>query len=1127
VTDVQAQLGALTPDEKRMLAAQLLAKRLGNTKTVHPQSPGQQHWWYNQLMHPESLSLTVPIPMRIVSRVDVPALRRAFQAIVDRHAVFRTTYTMLAGEPMQEVRGRAEVHFEQVDASSWTQEQLRERVNAEHLRQFDLEKGPVLRVTLFTRSETEHVLFPLAHHIAFDGLSLGIFLEELRQLYEAQTAGRPNPLSPPKAQYTDFSTWHLEMLGGPDGERQRAYWQQQLSGELPQLALPTDRPRVPNQEFLPLRHEFPLDEALVARLREVARAHRTTLYTVLLATFFVQLRRYTGQDDIVIASPMGGRTRPEFDETIGDLANIVLMRARFSPGMTFGDLLLQLHPTVLGALENQDFPWTMVVSELRATSGSKRDRFFDVSFNINTLSRLGGFLLPLDPSCETATVAGLEVQRFDLDYVEEGTDIFLNLLETERTMVYRFRYNPDLFDHETIVRMQGHIETLLSAIVAAPEQEIDRLPLLTESECQQFLVEWNATDEVSPSDRRIQDLFAAQAAATPGAVALYTSDGPVTFGALNRQANRLAHHLLNLGVEPETRIGIFLPRTAEMVVGVLGVLKAGATYLPLDPSYPTERLAFMLRDSKAPIVLTVEALLGQVPDPAVRVVCLDGNPSVLADENAENPSAATTADSAAYVLYTSGSTGVPKGVLGLHRGALNRFAWMWRTYPFQPGEVCCLTTTLNFVDAVWELLGPLLKGVPIVLIPEEVVKDFGPLVETLATNHVSRFVLVPSLMDALLENEPHLAGRLPDLKLWTCSGEALSVDLVRRFRAAVPETRLINLYGSSEVAADVTCCDTTTLDLDTLTSIPIGRPIDNTQTYIFDEFGQPVPIGVTGELYIGGANLARGYLDRPDLTEERFVANPFSTEPGARLFRTGDRARYRADGAIEYVGRVDNQVKIRGSRVEPGEVEAVLAQHPTIRDVVVMADRDRQGESRLVAYVVSAEDSTLSPPELRAFLRGRLPEFMVPASFVTLDSLPLTPNGKVNRSALPSPEGPTIDDDFEPPKTPMERTIAELWQEALELQRVGRHDNFFDLGGHSLLAMKVNAKLQRRTGVRFNVGVFVTQNLGQVAAIYEAVQRRSQLEPPKVEQPRAGGGLAGQALHAVRRLIGPRSNGAR
>lgn len=1129
MSDIQSQLGAMTPDEKRVLASQLLARRLGNTKTVHPQSHVQQNWWYSHLMHPDSLALSVPFPMRIVSKVDVPALRRAFQGMIDRHSVLRTTYTMLAGEPMQEVHGQSDLQFEQVDASGWTDEQLRERVNAEHLRQFDLEKGPVLRVTLYSRSETDHVLFPLAHHIAFDGLSLGFFLEELRQLYEAETAGHPITLPPPRAQYTDFCTWHLETLSGPEGERQRAYWQEQLSGDLPQLALPTDRPRVPHQDFIPRRHEFSLDPALTVRLREVARNHRTTLYTVLLSAFFAQLHRYSGQDDIVVATPMGGRTRPEFENIIGTLANIVLMRAEFTPDLTFAGLLAQMHPKVLGAIENQDYPWAMVVSELRAKGGGKRDRFFDVSFNINTLSRLGGFLLHMDPSYETTTVAGLEIQRFDLDAAEEGTDIFLNLLETERTMVYRFRYNPDLFDHETIVRMQGHIESLLTAIAENPEQEINRLQLMAEPERERLLVEWNATDQPYPADQRIHDLFEAQAAATPEAVALQTMTGPVTFAELNREANRLAQHLLKIGVEPETRIGVFLPRTADMVVAVLAVLKAGGAYLPLDPNYPADRLAFMLRDSRAPIVLTTEALLPHVPDSDAKVICLDRDKALFADESTESPSVPTTVESAAYVLYTSGSTGLPKGVVALHRGAINRFSWMWRVYPFQPGEVCCLTTTMSFVDAVWELFGPLLKGVPVVLIPDEVVKDFGPLVDTLAAHKVTRFVLVPSLLDALLEHEPGLASRLPHLTMWTSSGEALSVDLVRRFRAILPKARLINLYGSSEIAADVTCCDTTTLNLTGSSSVPIGRPIDNTQAYILDEFGQPVPVGVSGELYIGGANLARGYLDRPGLTAERFVPNPFSSETSATLFRTGDRARYRSDGNIEYIGRVDNQVKIRGSRVEPGEVESALTQHPSVSHAVVVADRDRQGESRLVAYVVPAEGAAPTPPELRASLRERLPDFMVPSVFVTLEALPLTPNGKVNRRALPSPEGPTIDDDFEAPKTPMEILIAELWQEALEIKRVGRHDNFFDLGGHSLMAMKVNSKLQRRTGVRFNVGILVTQNLGQVAAVYDAIQRRTQAsQPAETQQPKPSGGrFGGQMLSAIKRLVDPRSNGSR
>ena len=1124
MTDLQAQLSGLSADEKRALAAQLLAKRLGGAKTVHTQSFGQQQWWFIHLMHPESLALAVPFPMRIVSRVDLPALKRSFQHLVDRHSVLRTTYTMLAGEPMQEVHSRAEVAFDEVDAVGWTDQELRERVNAEHLRPFDLEKGPVLRVTLFSRSATDHVLCPVVHHIAFDGLSLGILLEDLRHLYVAEVAGRPNPLPPQKGQYTDFCAWQFEALGGPEGERLREYWSQQLSGELPRLNLPTDRPRVQDKEFLPLRHEFPIDPELMAGLRALAREHRTTLYTILLSTFFVQLHRYTGQDDIVCASPMGGRTRPEFEGIVGALSNPVLMRARFSPGMTFADLLRQMHQTVLDAIDHQDYPWAALSAELRAKSADrKRDRFFDVSFNINALSRLGGFLQHLDPTAPArSTVAGLEIERFDLDQAEEGTDLFLNLIESDQTIVYRFRYNPDLFDRETIVRMQGHIETLLRGIVADPNQAVARLPLLTPAERQQLLVDWNATEADYPSNARIHDLFEAQVAATPSAVALVSDLGLVTYAELNTQANRLAHYLLRLGVVPETKVGVYLPRSIGQAVAALAVLKAGAAYLPLDPTYPRERLDFMLRDSGAPIVLTASSLLSDPLGADTRFVCLDSDSEAIAVESAENPSVATGPDSLACILYTSGSTGLPKGVLTLHCGAVNRFAWMWEAYPFQPGEVCALTTTLSFVDSIWELFGPLLKGVPVTLISEDTVKDFSQLVETLAATRVTRVVLVPSLLDALLENEPDLASRLGTIELWTCSGEALSVDLLRRFRAALPRARLLNLYGSSEVAADVTCCDTAELDLATLDSVPIGRPISNTGLYVLGEQLEPVPVGVPGELYVAGANLARGYYDRPELTAERFIQNPFSDDPDSRLFRTGDRVRYRADGLVEYIGRADDQIKIRGSRVEPGEVETALAQHPAVREAVVVAREDRPGERRIVAYTVGRDREEPHSSDLRTFLRDRLPEFMVPTAFVNLDALPLTPNGKVDRRALPAPEGAATDDTMAPPTTPMEVIIAEVWQESLDLAGVSIYDNFFDLGGHSLLAMKVSARLQRRTGVRLNPGVLVNQNLGQLAKVYEGMQRRGKIETPKSES-----GLPGQMFQAVKRFVGFKKNGSR
>jgi amino acid adenylation domain-containing protein len=1121
MTDIQTQLKGMSTEEKRALAAQLLKKRLGGAKTVHPQSFGQQNWWYMTLMQPDSMALNVPCPLRIVSRVDVEALRRSFQTIVDRHAALRTTFTMLAGEPMQEVHAQAEVAFEHVDASGWSDDELRARVNAAHLVPFDIERGPILRVTLFSRSDTDHVLFPVVHHIAFDGLSLGLLLEELRQIYEAEVAGRPHGLPPQKEQYTDFLAWQSEMLESPEGQRHREYWLEQLSGTLPQLGLPTDRPRVPNKEFLPARYEFPLDDQLTASLRALARDQRTTLYTVLLSAFYVQLHRYTGQEEIVVGSPMGGRTRPEFESIIGCFSNLVLLRAYPRADMPFSELLKDVRQIVLDAIDHQDYPNALIVPELRK-QGSHRDSLFDIAFNIQRLGRFGGFLETMDPTVQRSTVAGLEIERFDLDQAEEGTDIFLNLLETERTMVYRFRYNPDIFDRATIVRMGEHIENLLRGIVDNPDQTLGELPLLTEAERQRVLVEWNATEADYPRDARIHELFEAQVERTPDAIALIAGGEIPTYRQINEAANQVANHLLRLGVTPETPIGVCLRRTPAMVTALLGVLKAGAAYLPLDPAYPMERLAFMLRDTQAPIILTEASLVGLLPESSAQVVSLDSDWATIAAESPENPAVPLPAESVAYILYTSGSTGQPKGVLGLHRGAMNRFTWMWNTFPFQAGEVCCLTTTLSFVDAVWEVFGPLLRGVPVVLIPEETVLDLGQLIGSLATNRVSRFVLVPSLLDAILEAEPRLQDRLPNLRLWTCSGEALPVELLRRFRAAMPNATMLNLYGSSEVAADVTYCDISTLDLETVGSVPIGRPIANTQIYLLDPDGRPVPIGVPGEMYVGGANLARGYFQRPDLTKERFVQSPFCTDPEARLFRTGDRARYLNDGTIEYIGRVDNQVKIRGARVEPGEVETVLAGHPELREAVVAAREDRSGAQRLIAYYVPAEGTVPGTPELRAFLRDRLPEYMVPTAYVSLDAMPRTPNGKLDRRALPAPQQERVEE-FQAPTTPMEIVIAEVWREALEIERVGVYDNFFDLGGHSLLAMRVIARLQQRTGIRLNPGLLQTQTLGQVATMYQAMERR-QAPTPAPSKPQ---GVAGQMFQAVRRFVGPRQRDRR
>ncbi|MDZ8228016.1 amino acid adenylation domain-containing protein, partial [Nostoc sp. ChiVER01] len=656
-----------------------------------------------------------------------------------------------------------------------------------------------------------------------------------------------------------------------------------------------------------------------------------------------------------------------------------------------------------------------------------------------------------------------------------------------------FEYNTDLFEADTIERMAGHLQTLLSGIVANPQQQLWELPLLTEAEKVQF-ARWNQTQTEYPQ-QCIHQLFEAQVERTPDAVAVVFADQNLTYAQLNQRANQLAHYLQKLDVKPEMPIGICVEPSLEMIVGLLGILKAGAAYLPLDPAYPQQRLAFMLSDAAVPVILTRQQLIKRLPEHKAQLVCLDTDWDTIAQESLENPFSHITADNLAYVIYTSGSTGKPKGVLGLHRGAVNRFYWMWQTYPFTEGEVCCQKTSLNFVDSVWEIFGTLLQGVKTVIVPDDVVKNLQQFVETLANNHVTRLVLVPSLLRVLLEIDSDLQKRLPQLKFWVTSGEALSLELSQKFRQTMPNSILLNLYGSSEVSADVTCYKMGTED-ETL-RVAIGRPINNTQVYVMDSNLQLVPVGVPGELYVSGAGLARGYLNQPDLTAQRFISSPcekvgkakeqrsrgaegaegenYTQHPllstisiledkPKRLYKTGDLVRYRADGNLEFWGRVDHQVKLRGFRIELGEIEAVLSQHQGVQETVVVAKTDEHSQQQLVAYVVSQAEQIITITELHRLLKEKLPEYMVPTAFVMLKALPLLPNGKVNYQELPMLEGarPELDQKLQLPQTDIEQAITDIWREVLHIQEIGLHDNFFELGGHSLLLIQVHHKLQQK-----------------------------------------------------------------
>lgn len=1049
----------------RAYTAQPLGLGQSAADTVHPLSYGQQALWFLHQQAPDSTAYNLVRAARVRTALDVPALRDALQQLVDRHPALRTTFPTTAGKPVQLVHAQMPVSFRKEDASAWSLAFLQYRLSEEASRPFALEHGPLLRVHLYTRSTHEQILLLAVHHIVVDFWSLVVLLQELGRLYQARICGSKAALPPLTQQYTDYVRWQADLLNSPAGERSWAYWREQLAGDLPVLHLPTDQPQPPVPTSPGASQSLRLGLPLTQQLKVLSQTQNATLYTTLLAAFYVLLHRYTGQEDLLVGSPMAGRSRAEWTRLVGYIANPVALRANLAGDPTFIALLAQVRQTVLGAFEHQDYPLALLVERLRVKRAPGQSPLFRVMFLLQKAQGLDTQdLTPLALGERGLQIeaGGLCLESMALEPPEVPFDLTLTTAEVEGELIASLQYNTALFEAPTIRRLLGHFQTLLAGIVTHPYQPISALPLLTTAERQQMLVTWNSTQADYPRQQCVHQLFEAQVARTPDAVAVVCDTVQMTYRELNQRANQLAHHLRRLGVRPDVLVGLCVERSPDMVVGLLGILKAGGAYVPLDPDYPRARLAFMLEDAQVSVLLTQARLVSVLPKHAAPVVCLDTERHTMAQTGLENPVCEVTPEHLAYVLYTSGSTGTPKGVLGLHRGAVNRLAWMWQTYPFAPDEVGCQKTSLNFVDAVWELFGPLLQGIPTVLIPEAVLKDPQRLVHTLAAHRVSRMVLVPSLLRALLDLPGDLQRQLPTVQLWISSGEPLPVDLCRRFQECLPHRMLLNLYGSSEVAADVTWYDTRWLGA-TATSVPIGRPLANTQIYLLDAHQHPVPIGVPGELYAGGDGLARGYLHRSAMTAERFIPNPFSSEPGARLYKTGDLARYLPDGTIEFLGRRDHQVKLRGRRLELGEIEAVLGQHPAVREAVVVIREDTPGARRLVAYVVPTQPPAPTPSALRSFLQEKLPEYMIPAAFEVLYALPLAPNGKVDRLALPAPDlAPLrLAHPAAAPHTPVQTVLTEIWNQLLGRASIGIHDNFFELGGHSLLAVQLMHRIRQ------------------------------------------------------------------
>ncbi|MBD2775781.1 non-ribosomal peptide synthetase [Iningainema tapete] len=1017
-----------------------------------PVSFAQQRLWFLTQLEPESPFYNIPGAVRLQGQLNIAAFSESLNEIMRRHEALRTNFKTVEGRPVAFISAVTQLRLPMIDLSELPFAQREAEVYREALAEaqqpFDLNSAPLLRVKLLRLGEQEYIALFTMHHIASDGWSIGVLVREVAALYQAFSTGQPSPLRELPIQYADFAAWQRQWLKTEVLESQLSYWRLQLDGAPAVLELPTDHPRPVVGTFRGSTYSFELSQQLSVALKTLSQQEKSTLFMTLLAAFKILLGGYTVREDIVVGSPIANRNYAEIEGLIGFFVNILVLRTQLSGNPTFRELLHRVREVALGAYAHQDLPFEQLVEQLQPQRSLSYTPLFQVMFVL-----------------QNAPMSVLELSGLTLSPVESHTstakfDLTLYIKETAGQLVATWEYNTDLFAAQTIHRMAGHFQILLEGIVANPDQHIWELPLLTKAERKTLLIEWNNTFAEYPQDTCIHQLFESFVERTPEAIAVVFGTDTITYRELNTKANQLAHYLRKQGVKPEVLVGICVERSLLMMIGLLGILKAGGAYVPLDPAYPQERLAFMLEDTQLPVLLTTAQLVN--PEHQAQVVYLDTDWDSIALESQHNPINYTKDDNLAYVIYTSGSTGKPKGVCGLHRGAVNRFHWMWQKYPFTQGEVCCQKTSLNFVDSVWEIFGPLLQGIPTVIVPDRVVLDPQQFVATLAQHNVTRLVLVPSLLRMLLDTED-LQLRLPKLKLWVTSGEALSIDLLQKFRLVMPNSTLLNLYGSSEVSADVTCHSISFQE--ERNSVVIGRPIANTQVYVLNQHMQPVPIGIPGELHIGGAGLARGYLNRPNLTNERFIPNPFTDfELNGCLYKTGDRCRYLPNGDLEYLGRIDYQVKIRGFRIELGEIEAVLAQHPDVRESVVVAHSDESGSQLLVAYVVCQPEQVLTIAQLRHFLESKLPNYMMPAAFVLLETLPLTPNGKVDRKALPAPDTvrPELEAVYQPPQTEIEQAIANIWQELLHIEDVGIYDNFFELGGHSLLLVQIHSKLQKR-----------------------------------------------------------------
>jgi fengycin family lipopeptide synthetase B len=1087
MSDILERIAHLSSEKRALLEAMLAKESKTRDLTTIPRrnnshaplSYAQQRIWFLDQMDPGNSAYNVPSAMRLSGQLDLPALLKSLEEIVRRHESLRTVFSVLDGQAVQIVQAPEGWTWSLIDLSELEPGE-REAEALKLAKQdpacpFDLAHGPLLRTRLICLTPHEHILLLTMHHIVSDGWSLGVFIRELSTLYEAFSGGQTSPLEELSIQYADYTQWQREQLSGAVLEQHLSYWRDELKGAPLVLELPTDRPRPNVQRTCGRSLPFAVSKKVSAELEVLSRRESTTLYMTLLAAFQTLLYRYTGQDDFLVGSAIANRNRAETEGLIGLFVNTLPQRARLSDHPTFRELLKRVSDSALDANLHQDLPFSMLVEELQPQRDLSHTPLFQVIFVFQNV--------PIDP----LVLPGLTITPVEIEDEAAKYDLSLSMTSGAEGLSGRLVYNTDLFDESTVRGMQAQLQNLLEAIVSDPNWDISALSLTTERERHQLLYEFNEWDRHFPGATLIHETVERQAEMRPRAPAVDCEGEVLSYAELNRRANQLAHYLIRLGVGPERPVAVYLQPSLEMVISLLAILKAGGAYVPLSPACPPDRLSFMLEDTAASLLLTQESFLHLLPEKRPEAICLDSEFESIACESQENPALAVSPDNLAYVLYTSGSTGIPKGVMVTHRNVSRLFEATEDWFGFDESDVWTFFHSYAFDFSVWELWGALRYGGCVVVIPFWMSRSPETFFEHIVEKKVTVLSQTPSAFNQLMRvDESEGGGSDLALKTVVFGGEALKPGNLSGWadRRGVAKPRLINMYGITETTVHVTYHRVTEGDIGQAASSVVGRPIPDLQVHILDERLQPLPVGLAGQIYVAGTGLARGYLNRPGLTAERFIPNPFSSS-GARLYQTGDQARYKEDGTIEYLGRVDQQVKIRGFRVELGEIEAALREHSAVSQCVVTVGEDSPDEKRIVAYVVPQQHQSLSVDDLRDFLKQKLPDYMLPAAFISIAAIPLTQNGKLDHSALPErdSERPKLATSFESPNTEAEKILAGIWSSLLGIDDIGINDNFFELGGDSILVIQVVARA-RQAGLRLTPkDLFQHQAIAELAAV--------------------------------------------